>query len=204
MAEGLVCYTRATDSADTIVRTQGRPMSPHDDIRVVDDGGRDVPQGHIGELLARGPYTIRGYYRADAHNADAFTSDGFYRTGDLVRITPAGNVVVVGRVKDQINRGGEKIAAPEVERHLHDHDRVDAAALVGVPDEVLGERACAFVVASDPELSLDSLRQFLRDQGLSEHKLPDELRLVTALPLTGVGKVDKRALQQLTHIGPYA
>ncbi|MCG8423912.1 MAG: AMP-binding protein [Proteobacteria bacterium] len=201
MAEGLVCYTRTDDSIETICQTQGRPMSPHDELLVVDDLGSPVPPGHVGELLTRGPYTIRGYYRAAAHNAEAFSDQGYYRTGDLVRLTDSGHVVVVGRSKDQINRGGEKIAAPEIERHLCEHTSVEAAALVAMPDDVLGERACAYVVSTDPRLSLPALRGFLRERGLADHKLPDDLRLLKALPLTGVGKVDKRALQQLNVTG---
>src|SRR5690606_32527412 len=87
MAEGLVNYTRLDDPEDIATTTQGRPLSPADEIRIVDDADRPVPDGEVGHLLTRGPYTIRGYYRADEHNAAAFTADGFYRTGDLVRRT---------------------------------------------------------------------------------------------------------------------
>ena len=118
MAEGLVNYTRLDDPDDIITTTQGRPISPDDEIRIVDDADRPVPDGEVGHLLTRGPYTIRGYYRAEEHNATAFTPDGFYRTGDLVRRTPTGHLVVEGRAKDQINRGGEKVSAEEVENHI--------------------------------------------------------------------------------------
>ncbi|HJE58789.1 MAG TPA: AMP-binding protein, partial [Nocardiopsis listeri] len=114
MAEGLVNYTRDGDPDEVVTATQGRPISAHDEILVVDDADRPVPEGDPGHLLTRGPYTIRGYYKAPDHNKSAFTADGFYRTGDIVRRHPSGNLVVSGRAKDQINRGGEKIGAEEV------------------------------------------------------------------------------------------
>ena len=200
MAEGLVNYTRLDDPEDVVRETQGRPISPGDEIRVVDPddaGEREVARGEVGALLTRGPYTIRGYYRADEHNADAFTADGFYRTGDLVRITERGDVVVSGRVKEQINRGGEKIAAEEVENHLLAHPDVVDAAIVGVPDDFLGERTHAFVVpvAERAAPTGTALRRFVRDRGVAGYKVPDTVEVVGAFPVTGVGKTSRRALR---------
>ncbi|MGW4026990.1 (2,3-dihydroxybenzoyl)adenylate synthase, partial [Streptomyces sp. NPDC005009] len=141
MAEGLINLTRLDDSEDLVRATQGRPVSPDDEVLVVDTDGGPVPDGAAGELLTRGPYTLRGYYRAEEYNRTAFTPDGYYRTGDVVRRLPTGHLVVVGRIKDQINRGGEKIAAVEVEEELLTHPAITAAALVGVVDERWGERA---------------------------------------------------------------
>lgn len=194
MAEGLVCFTALDDPDEHVVHTQGRPMSPADELRVVDAEGRDVEPGQVGELLTRGPYTIRGYYRAHEHNARAFTPDGFYRTGDLVRFTATGHVVVEGRAKDVINRGGEKVSAEEVEDHLLAHPGVADAAVVGLPDPVLGERTCACLVTRAAPLRLLDVRAYLRSRGLSEYKLPDRVELVDAFPRTAVGKLDKRAL----------
>ncbi|KRB04177.1 2,3-dihydroxybenzoate-AMP ligase [Lysobacter sp. Root690] len=200
MAEGLVNYTRDDDPDEVVLSTQGRPISAHDEIRVVDDGDNDLADGEIGHLLTRGPYTIRGYYRADAHNARAFTADGFYRTGDRVRRLPSGHLIVEGRAKDQINRGGEKIAAEEVESHLLEHPSVFDAALVAMPDRWLGEKSCAFVVlrpsAADasPIVPRD-LQRFLRERGIAAYKIPDRVELVDALPYTAVGKADKKALR---------
>lgn len=196
MAEGLVCYTRRRDCAALTVQTQGRPMSAYDEVRVVDERGHDVPPGTVGELWTRGPYTVRGYYRAAEHNAVAFTPDGFYRTGDLVVARASGHLTVVGRVKDQVNRGGEKVSAPELEAHLLAHRSVRAAAVVAMPDARLGERTCGFVVTRDAELSLVQMREFLRDRGVAEYKLPDRLVVVADLPLTPVGKVDKQLLRR--------
>lgn len=200
MAEGLVNYTRDDDPDDVVLTTQGRPISAHDEIRVVDDDDNDLADGEIGHLLTRGPYTIRGYYRADAHNARAFTADGFYRTGDRVRRLASGHLIVEGRAKDQINRGGEKIAAEEVESHLLEHPAVFDVALVAMPDRWLGEKSCAFVVlrprADDaPPVAPRELQRFLREHGIAAYKIPDRVELIDALPYTAVGKADKKALR---------
>ncbi len=133
-----------------MLHTQGRPLSPDDEVRVVDAEGREVGPGEVGELTVRGPYTIRGYYRLPEHNAKAFSADGFYRTGDRVSRDKDGYLVVEGRDKDQINRGGEKIAAEEVENLLIAHPQVHDATVVAMPDSLLGERTCAFVIPRQP------------------------------------------------------
>ncbi|WP_033341850.1 (2,3-dihydroxybenzoyl)adenylate synthase [Catenuloplanes japonicus] len=197
MAEGLVNYTRHDDPPSLVVGTQGRPISPDDEIRIVSDADAAVPEGEVGHLLTRGPYTIRGYYRADAHNRAAFTTDGFYRTGDLVRQLPSGHLVVEGRAKDQINRGGEKIAAEEVENHLLAHPSVLDASLVAVPDPVLGERTCAYVILRDSAtLTVGEVRAFVRSRGLAAYKIPDKVEFVAAFPQTAVGKVSKARLRE--------
>nr|AAG31128.1 MxcE [Stigmatella aurantiaca Sg a15] len=200
MAEGLVNYTRLDDPDELVIATQGRPISPDDEIRIIDEDGRDVAPGETGQLLTRGPYTIRGYYNAEAHNARAFTSDGFYCTGDLVRVTPEGYLVVEGRAKDQINRGGDKIAAEEVENHLLAHPSVHDAAVISIPDPFLGERTCAFVIPREAPPTAATLTSFLRERGLAAYKIPDRVEFVATFPQTGVGKVSKKALREtLAH-----
>ncbi|QCN98441.1 (2,3-dihydroxybenzoyl)adenylate synthase (plasmid) [Azospirillum argentinense] len=195
MAEGLVNYTRLDDDPWTVINTQGRPMSPDDEIRVLDAAGHPVPPGAVGELWTRGPYTFRGYYKAEAHNARVFDAEGFYCSGDLVSLAPGGNLVVCGRNKDQINRGGEKIDAQEVEDLLAAHPAVSHAAVVAMPDALMGERSCAFVIAP-PGTKPSELRRFLRGQGLADFKLPDRFVFVPDLPKTAVGKVDKQTLRE--------
>lgn len=195
MAEGLVNYTRLDDTPDAILHTQGRPISPDDEVRIVDDDDHLVPEGEVGHLLTRGPYTIRGYYRADEHNQRAFTPEGFYRTGDLVRRTPEGNLVVEGRAKDQINRGGEKISAEEVEHQLLAHAGVVDCAMVAMPDAYLGERSCVFVIRRDEQLRSVDLIRFLRERGLATYKIPDRIEFVNQFPKTSVGKVSKKQLR---------
>ncbi|MBA8824424.1 2,3-dihydroxybenzoate-AMP ligase [Saccharopolyspora lacisalsi] len=195
MAEGLVNYTRLDDPEEVVLTTQGRPISPDDEVLVVDDEDRPVATGETGHLLTRGPYTIRGYYRAEEHNAAVFTPQGFYRTGDVVRRTPQGNIVVEGRAKDQINRGGEKVAAEEIENHLLAHQDVHDAAVVSMPDEYLGERSCAFVVPRGHPPRGRELIRFVRRRGLAGYKVPDRVEFVERFPRTGVGKTSKADLR---------
>jgi 2,3-dihydroxybenzoate-AMP ligase len=158
---------------------------------------RDVPPGEIGELITRGPYTICGYYRADEYNRTAFTSDGYYRTGDMVRLHPSGNFVVEGRRKDLINRGGEKISAEEIENLMMTHPAVQSAALVAMPDPVMGERACAYaVIRPGFKLDLKDLIGFLEQKRIARFKLPERLEVVDAFPTTAVGKLSKQALRE--------
>ncbi|KHL13779.1 UNVERIFIED_CONTAM: enterobactin synthase subunit E [Mumia flava] len=196
MAEGLVCYTRLGDPADLVETTQGRPISEADEILVVDDLGTPVAEGDEGELLTRGPYTIRGYYGTD--DRSSFTSDGWYRTGDRVRVLPSGHLRVTGRSKDQINRGGEKIAVAEVEDALLRHRAVHDAALVAVPDAYLGERTVAFVVGEPlaNDLTAGSLTAHLRTIGLAGFKIPDRIEIVDRFPTTGVGKTSRAELRR--------
>ncbi|MDV7240905.1 MULTISPECIES: (2,3-dihydroxybenzoyl)adenylate synthase [Rhodococcus] len=196
MAEGLVNYTRLDDPESILVSTQGRPISPDDEVLVVDDHDVPVPAATSGHLLTRGPYTIRGYYRAPEHNSTAFTDDGFYRTGDIVRLTDDGYLVVEGRAKDQINRGGEKVAAEEVENHLLAHPRVADVAVVSMPDPYLGERTCAFVVVLGEQPTQGELKKFVRGRGLAEYKVPDKVMFVEHFPVTGVGKISKSELRR--------
>lgn len=195
MAEGLLSYTRLDDADEVVLHTTGRPLAVADEIRVVDAEDREVAPGELGQLLTRGPYTLRGYFDAEETNRHAFTDDGFLRTGDLVRIDAAGNMLIEGRVKDVIVRGGEKISAQEIEAHLLEHPDVREAALVDVPDAVMGEKTCAFIVAAAMPPTLPEIKQYLKERGLADYKLPDLLRAVPSLPRTAVGKIDKKALR---------
>ena len=196
MAEGLCCATHPHDPVDVIVETQGRPLSEADEFRIVDEEGGEVPPGEIGELITRGPYTIRGYYNAADHNATAFTPEGYYRTGDMVSLHRSGNFVVEGRRKDLINRGGEKISAEEIENLILTHPAVQNTAVVAMPDPVLGERACAYVVLR-PGAALDfkHLCGFLEEKRIARFKLPERLELIGQLPTTAVGKISKKDLR---------
>ncbi|WP_279384523.1 AMP-binding enzyme [Geotalea toluenoxydans] len=200
MAEGPLYWTRLEDPDEVRLHTQGRPQSPGDEFRIVDpESGKEVAPGEVGELWCRGPHTIRGYYRADEHNARAFSPDGFYKSGDLVRLHPSGNIVVEGRNKDCINRGGEKISAEEIENHLIAHGSVLNCAVVAMPDAIFGEKCCAFVVpAPGASLTLEGLCEFLiKERKIARFKLPERLETLDALPLTNVGKVNKKALREI-------
>ena len=198
MAEGFISYTRLDDAEPTVLETVGRKISPLDEFRLVDDRGNDVPQGEIGELWVRGPYTIRGYYRADDHNTQAFTADGFYKTGDMLRLDALGNLVVEGRLKDMINRAGEKISAEEVENLVADHPKIQTAALVAMPDAQVGERSCLFVTCPPGvRPTLAEVVAHLETKRVARFKFPERLEIVERFPLTAVGKVSKKDLREL-------
>ncbi|MGY1636914.1 (2,3-dihydroxybenzoyl)adenylate synthase [Geodermatophilus sp. SYSU D00742] len=198
MAEGLLNYTRLDDPEDVVCTTQGRPLSEGDEVRVVDELDRDVPDGTPGALLTRGPYTPRGYYRAAEQNARAFTADGWYRSGDVVRRRPDGNLVVEGRDKDMINRGGEKISAEEVENLAYQLlPQVAHVAAVAMPDPQLGERVCLYAVLKPgTTLTLDDVRRALAAAGVATFTWPEHLEIVDELRTTKVGKIDKKALRE--------
>ncbi|QFY13013.1 AMP-binding protein [Nonomuraea phyllanthi] len=196
MAEGLLNYTRLDDPDDVICATQGRPLSPADEVRLVDELDNDVPEGEPGLLLTRGPYTPRGYYKAAEQNARAFTADGWYRSGDICRRTPDGNLIVEGRDKDMINRGGEKISAEEVENLVYQLPSVSQVAAVAMPDPVLGERVCVYVVPRPGRsVTLDEIRTSMEDSGVARFKIPERLVIVDELVTTKVGKIDKKTLR---------
>jgi 2,3-dihydroxybenzoate-AMP ligase len=197
MAEGLLCYTRLDAPEEVAFTTQGHPLSTADEIRIVNSDGTDVATGEVGELWCRGPYTIRGYFNAPERNREAFTDDGFYRSGDLVRLDLSGNLVVEGRIKDLINRGGEKINAEEIEAHLIAHPAVTAAAIVAMLDDILGERACAYLSLHDGgSLGLAAMREFLAARGVAQFKWPERIEIVIEWPLTNVGKIKKSELRR--------
>jgi 2,3-dihydroxybenzoate-AMP ligase len=197
MAEGLLNYTRLDDPDDVVCGTQGRPLSPADEIRLVDDQDSDVPDGEPGSLLTRGPYTPRGYYRAAEQNARAFTTDGWYRSGDVCRRTRQGNLIVEGRDKDMINRGGEKISAEEIENLVYQLPGVSEVAAVAMPDRDLGERVCLYLVPRPgAAVTLPEIRALMARAEVARFKFPERLLIVGELPSTTVGKIDKKALRE--------
>jgi 2,3-dihydroxybenzoate-AMP ligase len=195
MAEGTLMFVRRDDPEDAQLETAGRPISPDDEVRLVDDEDRPVKPGEVGELCCRGPYTLRGYFGVPDYNARAFTTDGFYRSGDLMRQHPSGNFMVEGRKKDLINRGGEKISAEEIENLILSHPAVTNVACVPYPDERLGERMCACVILRHgATLDLPELASFLESQEIARHKLPERLEIMTEFPVSTFGKVSKKSL----------
>ncbi|WP_408593610.1 (2,3-dihydroxybenzoyl)adenylate synthase [Limnohabitans sp.] len=194
-AEGLINMTRLDDSEDMLLNSSGAPVSDLDEIRVVDDDGHEVADGVPGELVTRGPYTIRGYYMAPEKNAEAFMEGGWYRMGDIVR-REGRYVFTEGRRKDLINRGGEKISCDEVENLILTHPKVKSVALVAMPDPVFGEKACACVVPqAGQSLSFEELVAHLKTLQIASFKLPERLVVMDAFPVSPVGKILKRELR---------
>lgn len=168
------------------------------DMRLVDDEGTDVPPGVTGELLVRGPALFLGYYERPDATKSAFLPGGWFRTGDSAVIDADGWLSLGGRLKDIIIRGGENIPAAEVETVLFDHPDILNAAVVGFPDDRLGERAAAVIVAKPgKEISLNQLCEFLVEQGLSKHYLPERLLVLDELPMTQSGKIQKFLLREI-------
>jgi 2,3-dihydroxybenzoate-AMP ligase len=198
MSEGMLFFVRLEDPEDVRLETCGRPISPDDEVRLVDDEGREVAPGEVGELTCRGPYTLRGYYGVPEYNARQFTPDGFYRSGDLMRMHPSGNYVVEGRKKDLINRGGEKISAEEIENLILSHPSVQNIACVPMPDPNLGEKMCACVILKrNRVLTLKELVAFLKDKEIAKFKLPERLEVLPDFPVSTFGKVSKKALVEM-------
>jgi 2,3-dihydroxybenzoate-AMP ligase len=196
-AEGLLNLSPLDADDETVLTSSGAPMCPDDEIKVLDDNDQEVADGERGELVTRGPYTIRGYYNAPEVNSRAFTADGFYRMGDIV--TKRGRTIFCdGRKGDLINRGGEKISIDEVENLILKHPAVHSVALVAMPDATYGERACACVVPrAGKTLTHDALSDFLLGQNIAKFKLPERLELFSEFPISGAGKILRRTLREV-------
>ena len=203
MTEGMNMYVKATDPLEVQDTMVGRPLSPLDEVRLVEPGtDREVAEGEIGEMTCRGPYTLAGYYNAPERNREAFTADGFYRSGDLMVRTEIDGVsyyAFAGRNKDTVNRGMEKINCEEVEGIVAAHPLVSDCAVVAMPDAVLGEKSCIFIVpkAGKTAPTVSELGEFMRVAGAAKFKWPERVETIDALPLTKVGKLDKATLRQM-------
>jgi non-ribosomal peptide synthetase component E (peptide arylation enzyme) len=197
MSEGPCTQTRWQDPDEAVFHTVGRPICPYDEFKVIDADGRDLPRGTEGELVVRGPCIFRGYFKAEAENQEAFTADGFFRTGDIAKFDPEGRLIITGRKKDIIIRGGENISAREVEELILSHPKVEQVAAVGMPDPVLGERVCAFIKSKQGmRVSFEEIISYLKEKKTSVLYLPERIETIDELPLTNVGKVDKKRLRE--------
>jgi len=197
MSEGPCTQTRYGDPEEVIFQTVGWPVCPYDEFKVIDANNIELPAGKEGELVARGPCIFRGYYKAEAENQSAFTPAGFFRTGDIAKFDPGGRLIITGRKKDIIIRGGENISAKEVEELISFHPKVAQVAAVGMPDPILGERVCAFIKPKNGQrISFEEIISFLKEKKTSVLYLPERIETVDEIPLTNVGKVDKKRLRE--------
>lgn len=197
MSEGPCTQTRYQDPDEVIFHTVGWPVCPYDEFKVIDGNGNQLPQGREGELVARGPCIFQGYYKAEVENREAFTRDGFFRTGDIAKFDEAGRLIITGRKKDIIIRGGENISAKEVEDLITDHPKVAQAAAVAMPDPVLGERVCTFIKPKkDAVITFEEIIAYVKEKKTSVLYLPERIEIVEEIPLTNVGKVDKKRLRE--------
>jgi 2,3-dihydroxybenzoate-AMP ligase len=195
-AEGLINIVPPDAPDELMMQSSGTPICAEDELKVVDLDDNELTDGEAGELLTRGPYTIRGYYDAPQTNAAAFTPDGFYRMGDVVR--KSGRYLFTeGRRKDLINRGGEKVSSDEIENLVLRHPAVDGCCVVAMPDPLFGEKACAFVVLRPGHaLVLSELCEFLLAQRIAKFKLPERLEIVERFPISPAGKILRRELRE--------
>ena len=189
-------YTRPGDPIETVAGSAGRP-SPGTEVRVAGPGDTELAAGEEGELHVRGPLLFPGYFDHPDASREAFSAGGWFRTGDLAVVDAQGNVAITGRCKDVINRGGVKYNPRDVEDLLAAHPRVDMAAIVPVPDPVLGERACCCITAAgSPAPTLEELCAYLDEHGVSKTRWPERLEVVDAMPLTATRKIVKGKLME--------
>ncbi|MCY4428608.1 MAG: AMP-binding protein [Halieaceae bacterium] len=202
MAEGMNMYCREGDPDEALDWTVGHPLSRFDEARLVRPGTEeDVDDEEIGELICRGPYTLAGYYNAPERNREAFTTDGYYKPGDLMVRRKIGGrhyYAFAGRTKDVVDRGSEKINCEEVETAVSTHAAVAGCAVIGMPDPVLGERVCVYIVlrAGKQAPDVPELQEHLKSLGFAKFKWPERIEYIEALPLTKVGKLDKASLRK--------
>ena len=190
---GFHTYTRLEDDPEAVTGTVGT-VSAGLGLRLIDESGRDVAAGAEGEIAALGPSVHLGYHKNPSANAELFTADGWFRTGDLGQFDRAGNVKIVGRLKEMINRGGKKFFPREIEEILYTHPKILHAAIVGVPDPRLGERNCLCVIPRPGQrLTLDEVVGYLKD-GVATYKLPETIEVFDELPFTPTGKIQRHVL----------
>lgn len=197
MVEGPCSQTRPPDDLYARTSTIGRPVCPYDTFVTLDAEGKPTPRGVEGELAAKGPGIFTGYFRNPQANMQSFTPDGFFRSGDLAVIEESGYIRITGRIKDIIIRGGENIAARDVEDMISGHPAVEYVAAVGMPDRDLGEVVCA-VIKPKPgrTVTLEDIVTYMTAEGASKAIIPARVEVVEEMPLTAAGKADKKVLRE--------
>ena len=197
-SENLATTTCTVDDDPERALTSDGAALPYASVKVVDELGAEVPAGSEGDIAYRGPTHMLGYLERPDETAELFTPDGYSRSGDLGVMDADGYVRVTGRTKDIVIRGGMNISVREVEDLLAAHPGVRNAAVVGMPDERLGERVCCYLVAADPTSppTLDGIKAYLQDKGIARQKTPERLEVVAELPTTATGKIQKHLLRQ--------
>ena len=202
ITEGILMGSAAGDPEGARHDTNGRPASPFDEVKIIGPGGEEVASGEVGELCFRGPSTLTAYVGSDEATAAAFTADGFFRTGDVMRQVAHQGLISYtfeGRIKENIDRGGEKFGVVAIEELISRHPAVTEARVVGMPDPELGERVCAYVIlqpGGNPP-TVEEMGAFLLNCGLAKFKLPERIEVLSEFPATAVGKLDRSALRRL-------
>ncbi len=189
-----ISTTSIDDPLSVRLLTVGKPYTGSK-IRLVNDKGEDVGQGEVGRIMISGPFPFAGYYRAPEQNHGIMTGEKWLKLSDLGRFDEQGNLIIVGRIDDVIIRGGQNIYPEEIEALLVDHPKVQNVAIIGMPDPVMGQKSCAYVVPRSNEMfTFEEMVAFLKDKGIAPYKLPERLEIIDKLPVTGGGKLDRKAL----------
>jgi len=191
------CMGRPWEEREARILTCGKPYAGAE-VKLVDDDGKEVPKGEAGEVMLRGPGGVSGYFKDPEATWKAWTRDGWFKMGDLGKLDENGNLLIVGRKKDMIIRGGQNVYPVEIENILVTHPKVFSVAVVGMPDAVLGEKACAYVVPKPGQtFSFDEMVAFLKEKGIAGFKLPERLEIIDKMPTVSDGaKLDKKTLTQ--------
>ena len=197
MVEGPVSQSRPEDPVEVRRGTIGRPCCPYDEFAILNEDGNQCATGIEGELSAKGPGVFTGYLKNPEANQKEFTPDGYFRTGDLATRDENGNIRITGRIKDIIIRGGENIAARDVEDLISSHPAVEYVAVVGMPDPDLGEKICAYVkLVQEATLSHEDILRYLKKLEAAKIHYPERTIFVSEIPLTAAGKADKKVLKK--------
>ncbi|MBI2934845.1 MAG: AMP-binding protein [Chloroflexi bacterium] len=188
------------DSQEVRYLTAGRPMTGVE-MKLVDDNGNEVPAGAVGEVWVRGPTFVSGYFKDTDATSHGWTSDGWFQMGDLGKWDGKGNIAIVGRKKDMIIRGGQNIYPVEIENLMILHPKVGSIAVVAMPDPIMGERACAFVVPKPGQtLAFEEMVAFLIEKNIAKFKIPERLEIIDRFPMVAADqKIDKKLLQQIVR-----
>jgi acyl-coenzyme A synthetase/AMP-(fatty) acid ligase len=197
-SENLVTTTCTVDDPPERSVTSDGKAAPGQEVRIVDTDGNELPRGQEGDIAFRGAMNLLEYINQPEATAEMFTADGFSRSGDLGVMDADGYVRVTGRIKDIVIRGGLNISVRQVEDLLSAHPAVNTAAAVGMPDEVLGERVCCYLVpapGAEP-LTVEQIQEYLLAAGLAIQKVPERVEVVSALPMTATGKIQKNLLRE--------
>ena len=195
MTEGGLTTSLSNSPPEKILTTAGIGL-PGLEMRILDSGGKILTNGEVGELVIRGPGVFIGYYGQKDLYKSLITSEGYFRTGDLATLDQSGYLRITGRLKDLIIRGGVNISPVPIEDALSSHPDIYGVAVIGYPDERMGELLCAVIIPKKEIPSLESLNNFLREKGIPKYHCPELLRIVDKLPSTPAGKIRKAVLKE--------
>lgn len=193
MSEGFLSLSVLNEPADKRCKYQGKPVSDFDEVVIIDEKGEFLESEKIGEIIVKGPYLFEGYY--DSMDRSCFDKNGFYHTGDVGYQTKEGYLKIEGRLGDRINRAGEKIIPSEIEGYLKKIEGIKDAVVIGIPDEMLGERSCACLKMNNSTITIAEVHQHFIQMQIAQYKIPDQVVIFSDWPCTGAGKIDKKALK---------